>query len=174
MELLLGCGASRIKKITPDGNWNWNELITVDMNQDHKPTVVYDISKIPLPFQDNCVDEIHVYEVLEHMGTQGDFKFFLNQFSDFYRMLKPNGFICGTSPLPNNAWTYGDPGHTRQISRESFHFLDQTNYTNEIGKTTMTDYRFIYKADFKLVWSKDNGNGWQFVLQAIKPSRISI
>lgn len=174
MELLLGCGASRIKKITPDGNRNWNELITIDFNNDHKPTVVYDISKIPLPFQDNCIDEIHVYEVLEHMGTQGDFNFFFNQFSDFYRMLKPNGFICGTSPLPNNAWTYGDPGHTRQISRESFHFLDQTNYTNEIGKTTMTDYRFIYKADFKLVWSKDNDNGWQFVLQAIKPSRISI
>lgn len=174
MELLLGCGASRIKKITPNGNYNWNELITVDMNPDHKPTVVYDISKIPLPFQDNCVDEIHMYEVLEHIGTQGDYKFFCDQFSDFYRMLKPNGFICGTCPLPNNAWTYGDIGHTRQISRESFHFLDQTHYTNEIGKTTMTDYRFIYKADFKLVWSQDNGNGWQFVLQAIKPSRISI
>lgn len=174
MELLLGCGASRIKKVTPDGDWNWHNLVTLDFNNDHKPDVVHDLNIIPLPFEDEYFDAIYAFEVLEHIGTQGDFKLFFNQFSDFYRMLKPNGFICGTSPLPNNAWTYGDPGHTRQISRESFHFLDQTNYTNEIGKTTMTDYRFIYKADFKLVWSKDNGNGWQFVLQAIKPSRISI
>jgi predicted SAM-dependent methyltransferase len=172
MELLLGCGASRVKKITPNGDWNWHDLYTLDINPDHNPNIIYDMNELPLPFSNDSIDEIHVYEVLEHQSSQGEYNFFFNQFSDFYRILKPNGFICGSCPLPNNPWTYGDPGHCRQISKESFHFLNQTNYTKEIGHTCMTDYRFIYKEDFQLIWSKEDGNGWWFVLQAIKPSRL--
>ena len=173
-ELLLGCGSNWSKKVSSDGDWSWKNLTTVDINPNHKPDIIWNIECIPLPFEDNSFDEIHAYEVWEHTGQQGDYRFFFDQFSDYWRILKPGGYICGSCPLPNNVWSYGDPGHKRQISRETFHFLNQENYTNEIGKTTMSDYRFCYKADFKMVASADFGNSWWFVLKAFKPSRISI
>ena len=172
MELLLGAGSSRIKKVHI-GNPNWNNLFTIDINPDHNPDLVYDIERIPLPFDDNAISEIHAYEVLEHTGNQGDYKFFFNQFNDFYRMLKPNGLLIGSAPLWNKQWAFGDPSHKRTIQKESFHFLHQPNYTNEIGKTSMSDFRFIYKADFDIIYIKEQEFTFQFILKAIKPSRIS-
>lgn len=146
-ELLIGCGANLSKKIqytTP----NWQNLTTLDINPDHHPNVIWDLENIPLPFEDNSFDEIHAYEVLEHTGNQGDYKFFFNQFSDFWRILRPSGLFIGTCPAWNGHWAWADPGHKRIIQEETLFFLDQNNYTNT---STMTDYRSIYRADFK-VW----------------------
>ncbi len=172
MELLLGCGSSRDKRLVYNGKSEWLELITLDINSDHSPDIVHDLRVMPLPFEDNSFDEIHAYEVLEHVGQQGDCKFFFDQWSDFWRMLKPGGIFCGTSPHWSSPWAWGDPGHTRIISQECFVFLSQLQY-DQVGKTPMTDYRFCYKADFDLLhYVVDGGLTGQFVLRANKPSRI--
>ena len=56
------------------------------------------MNKLPLPFDNDTFDEIHAYEVLEHVGKQGDYIFFFAQFSDLYRILKPNGLLVAMSP----------------------------------------------------------------------------
>jgi hypothetical protein len=174
MEILLGCGSNLNKKVVYNNNFLWNNLITVDINEDHNPRIVYDLEKIPLPFADESAEEIHAYEVLEHLGNQGDYKFFFKQFNDFYRILKPNGVIIGTCPLYNQCWAFGDPSHKRVIQKESFHFLNQTNYTREVGKTSMSDFRYIYDGDFELVHYKEYQVTFEFILQAIKPSRKTV
>ena len=173
MEILIGAGSSKIKKIHINKP-NWSNLITLDINADHNPDIIHNLEDIPLPFLDNSADEIHAYEVLEHTGSQGDYKFFFNQFNDFYRILKPNGLLIGTCPLHNQIWAWGDPSHKRVIQKETFHFLNQTNYTNEIGKTSMSDFRYIYKSDFNLIHYREHKLIFEFILQVIKPSRISI
>ena len=80
-ELLIGCGSSHRKNLTFDGTYEWSNLTTLDYNSDHNPDIVHDLCKFPLPFEDNVFDEIHAYEVLEHTGQQGDYKFFFEQFS---------------------------------------------------------------------------------------------
>jgi len=169
-ELLIGAGSSRIKKVHC-GNYQWENLTTLDINPDHKPDVVHDLEELPLPFEDESFDEILAFEVLEHIGKLGDYKFFFNQWTDFYRLLKPNGIFVGSCPLWNNIWCFGDPSHSRVIQKENFHFLCQPNYTNEVGRTAMSDFRYIYKSDFNLTYYKENGTTFQFILQAIKPSR---
>ena len=47
MELLAGCGASRGKRLCLDGRWEWRELVTLDINPDHKPDVVWDLDQAP-------------------------------------------------------------------------------------------------------------------------------
>ena len=174
-DLLLGCGSSRERRIKWGGRTAWADPVTLDFNDDHKPDVVHDISKIPLPFPDNTFDEIHAYEVMEHVGQQGDWKFFFEQWSDLWRILKPDGVFCGTSPAWNSPWAWGDPGHTRIISMECLVFLHQPSYTAQVGKTPMTDYRFCYKADFQPLHIKTNdGLGFEYVLKAVKPSRITV
>lgn len=168
MELLLGSGFKTEKRFgTPRGN-TWTQLVTLDINPDATPDVIHDLEDLPLPFEDNTFDEIHAYEVLEHTGKQGDWRFFFNQWSDFWRILKPGGLVCGTSPMWNCIWTWGDPGHSRIVSRTSLTFLSQKQYQQQIGNTAMTDYRFIYKADFDFVLLQESEITFQYVLQAVK------
>ena len=174
MEILLGAGSSRVKKLAMPGRENWSGLVTVDFNADHGCDVAHDISKLPLPFEDDSADEMHAYEVMEHVGQQGDWRFFFEQWSDIWRILKPGGHFLGTSPHWSSAWAWGDPGHTRIVGAEQLTFLSQPNYTKQVGITPMTDYRFCYEADFDLIHSRQNEVGqYEYVLQAVKPSRIT-
>ena len=68
MQLLLGCGSNLAKKLSLPGASEWASLVTLDHNPDHKPDVVHDLNE-PLPFEADSADEIHVYEVLEHLGA---------------------------------------------------------------------------------------------------------
>lgn len=170
MELLLGCGSNRTKKLWVQGRADWSALVTLDIVESHKPDVVHDLN-VDLPFPDDSAEEIHAYEVLEHCGSQGDYKFFFRQFSDFWRVLKSGGFLIGTVPSITSPWAWGDPSHTRVIPKESFVFLVQPEYERQVGVTAMSDFRSIYKADFDIVHLNDNGVFLEFVLRAVKPTR---
>lgn len=175
-QLLIGCGSSRTKVVSFD-NKGWDQLVTLDMNEHHNPDVVWNLDDLPYPFSDDEFDEIHAYEVLEHTGWQGDWRFFFEQFSEFWRILKPDGMLIGTCPAITSPWLWADPGHTRAITPDTFVFLNQNEYTKQIGQTAMTDYRLWYKADFDTAFFDFAGPDkatMAFGLQAKKPSRISI
>lgn len=170
-ELLLGCGRSRIKKLHLSDHPEWEGLITIDNNRDVNPDIYNDLWNRQLPFTFNTVDEIHAYEVLEHVGTQGDYEFFFEQFTNFWDVLKPDGHMLITVPLPTSVWAWGDPSHTRVLPKENFMFLHQPYYEG-VKTSPMSDFRYIYKADFDIIHMKEEGECLQIVLKAIKPSRI--
>ncbi len=167
-ELLIGCGNNRDKKVT--GSWTtsvWENLVTLDMDPEAKPDVVHDLNALPYPFADDEFDEIHAYEVLEHCGRQGDYKFFFAQFHEFWRILKPGGYLVATVPMWDSPWAWGDPGHTRVIPKESLIFLDQREYS-QIGSTSMTDYRAEWKGNFLGFAFTESDHQLGFILKAIK------
>jgi SAM-dependent methyltransferase len=168
-ELLLGAGQRQEKRISfPEIPSNWQNLVTLDVMPTHKPDVLHDLEVLPYPFADNEFDEIHAYEVLEHCGSQGDWKFFFAQFSELHRIIKPRGFLIGSVPMWDQVWAWGDPGHKRCISQASFSFLSQKFYVDQVGKTSCTDYRDVYKADFDLSGFNEVGAQLYFILQAVK------
>ena len=78
-ELLIGCGHRRDKRLRVGRNDGWNNLTTLDHNESVKPDIVCDLerpqwgSNAPQGFQvleESSFDEIHAYEVLEHLGQQ--------------------------------------------------------------------------------------------------------
>jgi SAM-dependent methyltransferase len=174
-HLLLGAGKFKDKRISaPQGPTEWANLVTVDHNEDTHPDVLWDLERLPLPFQDNVFDEVHAYEILEHTGQQGDFRFFFQQFSDLWRILKPNGYLMATVPMWDSPWAWGDPSHKRVITDGSLVFLNQQEYINQVDgekPSSMTDFRRWYQADFDCVAATRGQHQFQFVLQAIKPSR---
>jgi SAM-dependent methyltransferase len=167
MELLIGCGNSREKRVRiPEIPNEWSgDLITLDWDESCNPSVVHDLNIMPYPFDANMFDEIGAFEILEHCGTQGDYRFFFDQFSEFHRILKPGGYFLGTCPNWDSPWAWGDPGHTRIISPEALVFLSQEQYEKQVGETPMTDYRFCYEADFELVAKSEQEHNWGFVLR---------
>ena len=172
-ELLLGAGKNLTKKITIGGAEDWSNLTTLDFNTDHCPDIHWNLEDIPYGFAaDDEYDEIHAYEVLEHTGAQGDWRFFFAQWSEFWRMLKPGGFFAGTCPARDSVWAWGDPSHSRVIQPESLVFLCQPKYA-QVGITPMSDFRFVYKADFDIVHANIENDTFVFVLQAVKPSRVA-
>ena len=180
-ELLIGSGHARDKRLKVPSRPldDWACLTTLDHNRDVNPDVLCELEDIPWgtyarALEESFYDEIHAYEVLEHLGRQGDAGSFFQTFSEIYRLLKPNGYLCATVPSRHSPWAWGDPSHTRLITLESLTFLDQSEYIRQCdGKLSpMSDFRNIYKADFALCCQEDDKETFAFVLQAVKPSRI--
>jgi predicted SAM-dependent methyltransferase len=159
-ELLLGCGSRTEKDIYID-NPNFENVTRLDYNADHNPDILHDLTVHPLPFDDEEFDEIHAYEVLEHLATQGDYEFFFQEFSEYWRILKPQGRFYASVPIKE--WTWGDPSHRRAIQPETLIFLDQDQYV-QVGETSMSDFRNIYKASFKTIYAEARDK-FYFVLE---------
>ncbi len=169
MELLLGCGNSRNKLMYVKNKVDWEELITLDIKPSAKPDILHDLNDFPYPFPDNYFDEIHAYEVMEHLGCLGDWQFFFDQWTELSRITKPDGLFFGTSPHHTSPWAWGDPSHTRIITQESFSFLSQPMYKAHVGHSHMTDFRDYYKADWELIHAAvDEQLTLSYVLQCKK------
>ena len=160
MKLLnLGCGDRG--KIRDDDEW---EEVGVDIKQ--PCDVLHDLNIHPLPFKDEEFDEIHAYHILEHLSSQGDWRFFFSEFSEYYRILKPFGIMKAIVPAISGAWAWGDPGHTRVFSPNLLVFLDQEKYSDQVGRTAMAEYRHVWKGHFKLITYKNiELDFFQFVIQ---------
>lgn len=175
-ELLLGCGNRRVKQLArsdnplnENGDPIWGDLITLDHDPDCKPDALHDMEDFPYPFSDETFDEIHAYHVLEHMGSQGDWRFFFGQFAELWRIMKPEGLLFAVVPRHDSVWAWGDPSHTRVITQESLIFLDQRNYVG-VGNSTMSDFRHYYKVSWEIQQCKIEGEELVFALKAFKPS----
>jgi SAM-dependent methyltransferase len=174
-ELLLGCGRARDKRLVCPNNMQqaWRGLVTCDSNPDVDPDVLLNVESQPWPWNDDTFDEVHAYEVLEHLGRQGAVSSFFFTFADIYRVLKPGGYLAATVPSRFSPYLWGDPGHRRAILPVSLAFLDQTEYVQCDGKlpSPMSDYRSIWRGDFTIVRSDDDHRIHRFILQAVKPAR---
>lgn len=171
--ILLGAGSSRERKLLVGGksDFDGQTVLTVDIEPRHGTDVVWNLEHTPWPFDDNCAEEIHAYEVLEHLGEQGDMVSFFAHFYEIWRILKPDGHVAVTVPAWNSEWAWGDPGHRRVITPGTLFFLSQPLYKSGVGRTTMSDYRSLWKGDFEKVASQVAKDTHAFVLRAVKPVR---
>lgn len=168
-QLLLGCGSTRDKRLgLADGPQSFDDLVTCDINPAHSPDVIWDLNVTPWPWADDTFEEVHAYEILEHLGRQGDAASFFAHFTECWRILEPGGLLCVTTPAPGSPWLWGDPSHTRAIFPESLVFLQQAEYERQVGVTPMSDFRDIYSADFEVVYAEVANEGFAFILKAVK------
>jgi len=169
-ELMLGAGGRHDRQVSDlDGEFpDFTSLTTLDNNPHHHPDIVWDLHDHPLPFPDNTFDEIHAYEVLEHLAQQGDYQFFFSEFTEYHRILIPGGIFYATVPDWRSQWAWGDPSHTRVITPGTLSFLSQEQYSKQVGVTPMSDFRHMYDADFQILGAHVYSERLAFILKAIK------
>jgi len=109
IKLNIGAGYKRIR-----------DFINIDSVQTGVTDVVMDIEKDHLPYDDNSVDEIYCYEVLEHLEN---IIFVMNE---MWRVMKPGGTLKGKVP---GTWSgsIADPTHKRIFVPESFDYFTGIN-----------------------------------------------
>jgi SAM-dependent methyltransferase len=157
-SLLLACGNARGKYVHLDAQPEWTgKLVTCDMNPNCGADVVWDLTKRPLPFQDEEFDEIGCYNAMEHWGHQGDWRDWFDEMAEYHRMLKWGGLFSCLVPIGQDA--LADPGHTRFIHPNYFGFLSQKFYVENLNKgACVTDYRWHWKLNFTVVYMSTQGN----------------
>ena len=156
-SLLIGAGHDRRKKIFLSDDPEWSEpLTTLDMGGDFGVDVVWDLNNRPLPFADAEFDEIAAYDVLEHVGGQGDWRGYFDEMAEYHRLLKPGGVFGVIVPVGPDA--FADPGHTRFFADHHFMFLDQGFYETALAEgKQITDYRFYWKLQFDILHLEHQG-----------------
>jgi hypothetical protein len=126
------------------------------------------LDRVPLvTMRESQFDEVHAYEVLEHLGHQGNADEFFSTFENIYRLLVPGGYLCATVPSLQSRWLWSDPGHRRAIAPESLVFLSRRH---EVAPPS-SDYRGQFYCDFEKVSHYDDGATHAFILRAVKPAR---
>jgi len=181
---------SPAEHVEVDLSLRWKRVTAVDLNPDCQPDYVMDLEKglhtlqKPAPddadlfrrsdlywtLRDNTFQEVHAYEVLEHLGHQGNVSEFFGDFDELWRVLKPGGWLCATVPSRYSVWLWGDPGHRRVILPAMLQFLHRPNYAG-LGQSPMSDYRRDFSGDWDVIYSYDDEETHSFILQAIKPAR---
>jgi hypothetical protein len=141
----------------------WDHLVTLDMEPDMDPDHLHDLDVLPYPFADETFDQIHAYNVLEHQGHLGDWRFFFDQWNEFGRIMKPKGRFYGIVPSLMSSWLFGDPGHTRVITADMLQFLDAGFYG--AGKTQTDGYLKYLSSSWKIVALTDDKVHLGFVLE---------
>ncbi len=156
-SLLLGAGNSREKKVALKSAPDWSQpLVTLDMGDNCGADVVWNLEQRPLPFKDDEFDELGAYDVLEHIGRQGDWRGYFDEMAEYWRVLKPGG-IFGVL-VPQGPDANADPGHTRFFGSNWFAMLDQAYYDRcKAAGTAFTDYRWYWKRNFECLTIQDVG-----------------
>ena len=178
--LLIGCGGARDKRIhfpasdecgpgSIEKDFSGGQLTTLDVDPESGADIVHDLNVLPYPLADNAYDEIHAYEVLEHCGRQGDGAYFFGQFREFWRALKPGGYMMISVPMWNDAMAFGVPDHTRVLPDCVFGFLSADYEKVHAGKQGVGNYKKLRgDMDFMPLMKQDTDTQLYVVLRAIK------
>ncbi len=144
MKLNFGCGLDK-----REGYVNVDEMPSVN------PDMVYNLEELPLPWEDNTVDEILMIHFLEHLDLAESDNWFM-WWGDIHRILKPGGQVVVIFPRWNSEDAFGDPGHKMILTHQRFLFLSKKAYAvARERRLSMTQYPIT--CDFDIIVAMTEG-----------------
>lgn len=123
-KLNLGCG--------PDVREGW---VNLDIANLPGVDVVYDIRKLPLPFESNSFDEVLCNDILEHLE-------YVPLLKDIHRILADGGQLHIRVPHFTSKNNAIDPTHIRTFSVETFDFFNRETQLHQEWGHFMFDFSF--------------------------------
>lgn len=119
-----------------------------------------DIDNENLPFEDDSIDEIYAFDILEHCHN------LVHVIEEMWRVCKKGSKIEIRVPHQNSEWAWGDPTHVRCFNQNTFMFFVRGHFVNG------SDYDFNCDFDVeKMEFTYDNFI--QLIYIVVKPKRKS-
>ncbi len=141
-KLNLGCG----KDIRPAAA-GWVNLDSAKLNG---VDVVWDIEKLPLPFQDGEFGEILANDILEHIE-------YISVLKDLHRILKVGGKIIIRVPHFTSKNNFSDPTHKKLFSVVTFDFFVKNPAFSKLKERDYYfDFHFERVASSKITFEKSS------------------
>ena len=162
IRLNLGCGGDKRQG-----------YINIDVRADVQPDMVWDLEVTPLPFPDNCAEEIIAKDVIEHISWRRVEPLL----RDLYRILMPGGRIYIQVPdleaiarkvILNPDFCYNDLCGWKAISFWVYGAQDYPENTHKSGFTIPTLRRLLEEVGF-VVERCENDGGTNIMCWARKP-----
>jgi ubiquinone/menaquinone biosynthesis C-methylase UbiE len=107
VTLSVGCGNQAPKP----------NLIRLDISFEVNPDVVWDLEKLPYPFDESSISVIECFDVIEHLQN------IPKTMEEFHRILKPGGLLKITTPHFSCANSFIDPTHKSHLSYFSLDYF---------------------------------------------------
>jgi len=114
MKLNLGCGQNKQAG-----------YVNADREPAVQPDVVMDLEKFPWPFEDDSVDEVLAFHVLEHVGATPEL--FIRIMQELYRVCRKGATVRIAVPHPRHDNFFDDPTHVRAITPMTLELFSREN-----------------------------------------------
>jgi SAM-dependent methyltransferase len=105
-KLNIGCGEKRI----PDA-------LNIDFNPTVHPDLVYDLNKLPWPFEQDSFVEVLAFDVMEHCDDV------VATMNEIHRVCRHEACVRITVPHFSSSNAYTDPTHRHFFGYESFDYV---------------------------------------------------
>jgi len=136
MKLNLGSGYKR-----------YDGFVNVDADHHCNPDFLVNLEEGNLPFDDNSVEEVRAYHILEHIGAG-----FIPLLHELYRVCCHGALLDIRVPHHFHETFLTDPTHKRPITVEGMRLFSQTVNRREIAQNgTSSTLGIMYDVDFELV-----------------------
>lgn len=116
MKLNIGSGLTRMEGFT-----NVDQIQYADERGNKYTDIICNIERERLPFNDNSIDEIAIYETLEHLDN------LIFAMNEMWRVLKPDGILKGKVPREGGRGALADPTHKRVFITDTFDYFTGKN-----------------------------------------------
>lgn len=138
MKINIGSGFTR-----HDGFLN----LDIDPNVNPDYLINLDDPNLKLPFEDNTVDEVKAYHILEHIGEN-----YFKVLQELYRVCKNGAVLDVRVPHPFHEYFLNDPTHKRPITVEGMRMFSQ-KYNRHHAETykSSAGLGVRFNIDFELI-----------------------
>jgi hypothetical protein len=131
------------------GHKHYSDFINIDSDSHCNPDIILDLDSVnlKLPFEDNSVEKVIAYHILEHIGL-GYFKLL----QEIYRVCKHGAIIDIQVPHPNHEVYLNDPTHKRPITVDGLRLFSKEFNKLEIERNgSSSTLGIMYNVDFEIV-----------------------
>ena len=146
------------------------EVLHLDAAAHLQPDVHCQLGAEAIPLEDDSIDLVIAWHVLEHIGRQGEAPAWFFAWEELYRVLKADGWIYAESPYYDSIWAWSDPTHTRIVSEHALIFFMQDAYRAQ--GSMISPYRI--RCDFQWMGLSGMERGWAVIPDPSEPRHRAV
>jgi SAM-dependent methyltransferase len=122
-------------------------FVNLDIDQNTNPDYLVNLETDRLPFEDNSVDEVRAWHILEHIGPG-----FFHLLQEIYRVCKHGAVFDIQVPHPRHEYFLNDPTHVRPITIEGMRMFGK-KYNKHLEETqgSVSGLAYRFDVDFEIV-----------------------